>query len=134
MIENGTIIKKINEFIYEIQIFSEGENCLACSLSKKCDLKNSLILATSQKKREIGEKVRIDISEKEESLRVIIVFVLPIIMGILGVFLSYLIIFPKKALFAFISFTIFFAISIIFAHFIDKNSKNLPPILDQSNF
>ncbi len=131
MIEKATILKKVKKDFYEIKV-QEEKNCLSCSMSDRCHDQNKSIIARSKNIYEVGDKVSVIIKEKDESIRVFLVFILPLLSGIIGIFLSFKFFFPKNNLIAFFFFVAFFFLSLKLGTLFDKkNNDRLPFIINK---
>ncbi len=131
MVERGIIEKKVKAGFYEVRLEQQSEEgCKVCALKKQCHQNNNIIVAFSTKEFSLYSKVFIDLSQKNEALRFFWVFFLPLFLGVLGMVLSFLFLFPKKELLGFLFFIGFFAFGIFFARLKEKHSSaRFPQIL-----
>lgn len=130
MVERGVIEKKVKAGFYEVRLEQQSEEgCKGCAMKGSCQEKN-FIVAFSTKDFPLYSKVLVDLSQKNEALRFIWVFFLPLFFGVLGMILSFLFLFPKKELLGFLFFICFFAFGIFFARLKEKSSSaRFPQIL-----
>lgn len=133
MLEKCTIQKKVKENLYEIEIEdTDGHHCIGCSFEGSCGGKAGKLLARSKKERNTGETAFVFIQEKNELLAVVLVFLVPLLSGLIGALLSNFLFFPENRVFAFVFFAVFLFAAIAILKVKDKQfKKKLPFIVDR---
>lgn len=129
MEETAVIKEKIKDGLYRVAIQADLKNCHACHMESKCCLNHSEMIARSSVKLNQGDHVLIDIQEKDELLRAVLVFFIPMAFGGAAACLSYFLFFPKSAGWCFGFFIVIMILTFFISGKMEEKMKRFFPVI-----